>query len=473
MVRLYLYSLLILAFFIGGIVDLGIVPNWVSWSIELIIVLLLLKVLGQKVVTRERFILFGVGFVIMFVFVCLISALLNDTSALLTLLFARQCLRFHFLLWILLNLNLTEASMVKIHKLLVFLFIIQIPTAIIKSFLYGQGEKAIGTYAMFGGGNSTAIPMVAISFIVCYYFLYRPHKYFWILALGFLAFGIVGEKSAIVIFIPVIVIFAALTCIRYKHSIALFSKSIRVVMYVLCVTVPIIFYCGVRLVPKLNPDKEIGGRFSFEHAISFIRRYNRGVTGEDLSYGRIETSLRIYRCLRERGLETLLFGLGPGDFVESSFAGHDKAHFKEQLSTVGVCYGISTLNFLALQVGYIGATIWIAFLAYATLMLNRFARRETDPYWQAYVKSMECVSWVAIFISLTYNNVFLVDDSMGMTYMMLLAFAIRRCTLRQQCSREHRFWNGNPQPSICNLRHYDRMIPDATPEKFSMIGSVS
>ena len=137
--------------------------------------------------------------------------------------------------------------------------------------------------------------------------------------------------------------------------------------------------------------------------------------------------------------------------MKSSFGGRDIDYFDEQLATVGVTYGIMTLNFLALQVGYVGAVVWIAFFVYAMLRLNRFAKRETDPYWQAYFKSMVCVSFVALVISGTHNNIFLEDDLMAMVYMMLLAFAIRRSILLQQCSRLP-LLNKSPQSAMSLLR---------------------
>jgi len=427
MVAVYLYSLIALVFFIGSFVELGIIPNQVSWSIEAIIVLLFLNALRQKAATHERFILFGAGFYVAFVVVCLLSRALNNTSFFYFLLFGRLCLRFYLLFLILLNLDLPENLIRRIHKLLVLLFAIQIPVALIKSFFFGIGEQTIGTYALSGGGNSTVIPLVAICFAICYYFLYRKHMYYLLLGLGFLVFGFIGGKRAIVPVVPALIAITAFTCIRYKQQIIPFGKwRVMPLLLLTLVTVPAIFYCGVRLMPTLNPDNKIWGRFSPEYAINYMREYNRGVAGEDLSYGRIETTIRIFQYLRDRGFKAILFGFGPGEFIMSSFGNRDYNYFTNLIGKLGVSYGVMTLNFLALQVGYIGAAIWIAFFGYAWLRLHSFARKETVPYWQAYMKSMECVSLVAIFMSLAYNNVFLEDDLMGLIYMMLLAFAVRR-----------------------------------------------
>lgn len=208
MIALSIYSLIFLAFFVNSLIGYGLVPNAVSWSIELIIIILFIEATLRKSTTARSIRFFGVGFVILFWIVCFISYCLNSTPHFQVLLFLRQCIRFHILLWILLALDLPEKLMLKTHKLLIVLFLIRIPTAIVKLSVYGQGEWAIGTYAMAGGGNSTAIPMVATSFIVCYHYLYRKRSVSWFLLLAFLAFGIIGNKRPIVVFVPSAIGFA-------------------------------------------------------------------------------------------------------------------------------------------------------------------------------------------------------------------------------------------------------------------------
>lgn len=443
MLKLSIYSLIILAFFVNSLVGYGLVPYAFSWSIELIIMLLFFVTMGRKALTKVPIHLFGLPFVALFCVVSFVSAYLNSTSAFWLLLFLRQCLRFYLLLWILQNLDLSEQLMLRTHKLLIFLFVIQIPTAVIKMFIYGQGETAIGTYAIHGGGNSAVIPMIATSFIICYHYLYRKRSVSWILLLGFLAFGIIGGKRAIVFLVPLSLIFAYFVISKEKSR-EILQRTIKIAVYI-AISCAVIFYCGIRILPALNPEHKIGGRFSINYVISYIQSYNRGTSGPNrLSYGRIETTERIYYSLLDTGPETFLFGKGPGTFMKSSFGGRDKYYFKQQLSTVGVVYGISTLNFLALQVGYIGAAIWIVFFVYAMIMLNRFANSETDPYWKAYFNSLVCFSFVALVISSIYNNVFLEDDLMAMVYMMLLSFAIRRYNLLQRSYNKSHVGYNNP-----------------------------
>ncbi len=424
MISFLLYALLFLAFFVNSLTAYQIVPYFFSWFIEGIIVLLLFIALASKTKSRDRQIYtFGWPFVLLFLAVSAISFVLNDTRFQLALLFLRQTLRFHLLFWVLLTLPIPQKTIRRIHTLLVWLFLLQIPTAIVKLVIFGHGERAIGTYAIRGGGNSTVIPMIAAGFIICFHYIHRPRITSWLFLLGFLVFGLVGDKRAVILLVPMVIIFSAWTIIGRRLE----MKKVVSVIFLSIIVIAIIFYAGVRLLPTLNPDHKVGGRFSLDFAISYIKNYSVGYSGvRHLSYGRVETTRRIHDHLKRRGPATWLFGMGPGTFTKSSFGQRDKHFMEDQLSGVGVAYGIMSLNFLALQVGYLGVISWMGFFVYALVVVRRKALRETDPYWKAYQSGMVSLCFVALMISLTYNNVFMESDLIAMVYMMLLAFSLRR-----------------------------------------------
>jgi hypothetical protein len=423
MISLLLYALIFLAFFVNSLTAYQIVPYFFAWMIEGIIVLLLFIALASKTKSNDkRIYLFGWQFVVLFLVATLVSLALNETPIRLAMLFLRQTLRFHLLLWVLLMLPIPEKTFLKINKLLVWLFLLQIPTAVVKLFIFGHGERAIGTYAIRVGGNSTVIPMIAAGFIICFHYLYRQRKVSWLLLLGFLVFGIVGDKRAVILLVPMTITFAAWAIIGRRLAA---GKVVRVVALSVVFLVTIV-YSGVRLLPTLNPDHKVGGRFSLEYAVSYIKNYSVGYSGvRHLSYGRVETTRRIHDHLQQRGAESWLFGMGPGTYTKSSFGQRDKHYMEDQLNMLGVSYGIMSFNFLALQVGYVGVVTWMGFLIYALVVLRRQSLRETDPYWKAFLMGMVTMSFAAFVISLTYNNVFMESDLIAMIYMMLLAFALR------------------------------------------------
>lgn len=424
MISFLLYALLFLAFFVNSLTAYQMVPYFFGWFIEGIIILLLFITLASKSNTMDkRIYTFGWPFVVLFLLTTLTSLILNDTPYQLALLFLRQTLRFHLMLWILLTIPISDKTVLKTHRLLVWLFLLQIPTAIVKLFIFGQGERAIGTYAIRGGGNSTVIPMIAAGFIICFHYLYRQRKVSWLLLVLFLAFGLVGDKRAVILLVPITIAFSAWIILGRRLE----MKKVVGVVTISALFILVIVYGGVRLLPTLNPDHKVGGRFSWHYAVNYIKNYSMGYSGvRHLSYGRVESTRRIHDHLQKRGAMSWLFGMGPGTFTKSSYGERDRDYMRGQLSNVGVKYGIMSLNFLALQVGYLGVFTWIGFFVYSYVVLRRKALRETDPYWKAYMASMVSLTFIAIFISIIYNNVFLEGDLIAMVYMMLLAFSLRR-----------------------------------------------
>ena len=70
----------------------------------------------------------------------------NQPEILPAIFFVRQIFIFYLFFVALLNLNLSEETVFKINKLIIFLFLIQLPAAAVKLILVGQWEGlGIGT----------------------------------------------------------------------------------------------------------------------------------------------------------------------------------------------------------------------------------------------------------------------------------------------------------------------------------------
>ena len=199
--------ILFISFFGNWMEGLGFLPPQINWLVEVLILLLFLKALSRKIFKKEKLYLMGAYVVILFLIACFFSYLINRNSLIHGLLFLRLTFRYYLLFLAVINLDFNEKSMKLLNNILIFLFIIQIPTAVVKLFIYGQGEAAIGTYGTHGGGPSTVIPMIAVGFLFPFYFFYKPSKLYLFLAFSFIAFGIIGAKRAIILFVPITIVF--------------------------------------------------------------------------------------------------------------------------------------------------------------------------------------------------------------------------------------------------------------------------
>jgi len=389
------------------------VPPQIIWLTELVIYSLFIKALLSRLLRGEKFFLKFHNFVFIFFAISVISYVINAFSIVHMFLFLRLMLRYYLLFLAVINLNFNDKTISFINKAIVFLFIIQIPTAAIKLFIFGQGERAIGTYGYHGGGNSTAIPMIAISFLMALFFYYKPSRLYVLLSIGFVAFGIMGGKRAIVFFLPILLFFIGAFLLKDKRIGLkyLFVGSLFII---------VLGYSCLRLIPTLNPQRQIGGEFNLAHLKSFALNYTTRMNA-DRSAGRLATTMNVFKILKDEGFLNVMFGFGPGSYIETMFK--DLKNTLKEKGSLPIVYGVTGLSWLALQIGYPGTIIYL-FLFLAMMIASlKFSSRESRKYWKAFNFGMFGFSFVMVFLSIFYSPVF-GSDLIPLIYFLLAAFMI-------------------------------------------------
>ncbi len=406
--------ILFILFFGNWLEALGLLPGQFIWLVEVIILLLFLKAIAFKIFKGEKINLNLIWIVLLFLVVSLISFILNNASAIHAVLFLRVLFRYYLLFLAVLNLDFDKKSMKLLNNIIIFLFIIQIPTAVVKLFIYGQGETAIGTYAFHGGTYSTVIPLISVSFLIAFYFFYKPSKLYILLVFSFIAFGLIGGKRAVIILVPIVIIFLGFYMRdRLKNVLKYFFVGIVIIL--------LTGYFSMKFVPTLNPQRRAGGEIDIRHLKNFITGYTMSMQN-GRSEGRMSTLIIVFNTLRDNGLENLFFGLGPGSYIETRFEGL-KTTIKEE-GELPINYGITGLTWFALQTGLIGAFIYLSLFYIILIKCLRYYRLEKSPYWKSFGLGMLGFSFIMLFISIFYHPIF-VEDLMPMVYFLLVAFTIK------------------------------------------------
>jgi len=426
-----LIVLMIIAFFAGGLIGHGVAPPQIAWLTEALIMTMLLEVARQCRKAHRRMLLVAPGYAAAIVAISVLSWVGSGLSLVSMLLFLRKVLRFYLLAVILVNSNIDELYMKRANRLMAWLFIIQIPTAVVKLFIYGQGESAIGTYAEGSGGNSTVMPMIAVSFLLPYHYMYRKRLATFILGLGFLAFGIIGGKRGIVVLVPLVILLSAL-CMRWNMGRRLGRRSVTIFLAVI-VGGLLAFYATCRAVPRLNPDRRVWGRFSASFAMQILRERLETEQEGGASH-RISATVTAWRHVYKHGAGTVLLGRGPGSMMLSIFQRYDK-RFAGTADGLKIRYGITGLSWLLLQAGILGAAAWLGFFIYSFFLVARIGKQETDPYWRAFHVGMMGFTLVTLLVSCIYNTSLLIGDCVAFVYMVLLAFSIKRRYLSIEAAR--------------------------------------
>ena len=205
MIQLFIYVIFLFAFFGNSLVSYGLIPPQATLVTEAFVYLLFLYSIVFKIRFKtERYSIhlwypFG-----LFLIIAFCSIIINNYYNFKPILSLRVILRFYLFYLALINLGLDESLLKKINKLLFILFIIQLPVVAYKFSIYGINELTIGSYAARGGGLTAIIPIVALGYIAGYYFFYKRKTSYVVLAIGFILFGIAGEKRVLLFVYPIV-----------------------------------------------------------------------------------------------------------------------------------------------------------------------------------------------------------------------------------------------------------------------------
>jgi len=412
----------IVTFFGDWLIGLGILPEPVMWILEVLIVLLVLKVIILSTLQKERMVFPGIWIVILIIFVSVISLLLNRTGVLNLFLFFRLVLKYYLLFIAVINLRISKENISKFNQLLLILIIIQLPTAIVKYFIYGQGELAIGTYDFYGGTLSTVLPLIVIGFAFSFYLLYKRSFFYICLILGSIMFSILGGKRGFIFFLPLVLIFVAWVARNHVKNLFKYTLVGGLIFF-------IGFFLVLSLVPNLSPGYYERSGFNPKFAISFITQYTVRES-EGLSYGRAASTKRVFQTLVRRRKLSLLFGTGPGAVMKSRFMGFDTGNSYWQEFNLG--YGITGLNFLAMNIGFFGVFFYFLLIYLIMRISIAYFKKEKDYFWRAYSLGVITFCFVIFYMNTVYSPI-ITNELISMKFFCLSAFIY----LRKQAIEEN------------------------------------
>jgi hypothetical protein len=323
--------------------------------------------------------LFGKNSIIGLIAVAAASFFLNDESLAAALLWCRQTFMFILFFFALQNLDLSEETVRRLNRFIVFLFLIQLPAGLLKYLLIGQDEVWIGTVSKLNGSLSAILPMFAVSFLFAMFLNERGIKYL-VLIVCFFLFGIIGEKRAIGFFILLILVFetAVFLWARFKsrHTV-LSSRDIIIGAACILMGIGFVLLAG-NIIASYDPKGRAHGPFDlkfifWERVIhynfrnmeiennpeaeghrTFTLKNRDGVEqifkhGSTMGRGRI--TLEAIRYIISRHPVHWLFGFGPGSMNRSPRLDRSKQTPYEEFGIFGSYTGFIVY---VLQIGFLG-----------------------------------------------------------------------------------------------------------------------
>lgn len=353
--KLYLHYLIwFFAFFNGIIRLLGINPAFVRVGLPFSIIVLFVFSLRKKF--KYPFLIH----MLMFVLLSILSGYLNNMSLFQITDFITYTV-FPYIYFLIVYNTENIQILSKMKKLIIFLFLLQLPAMIVKLILVGQAEDYIGTISSNAGSLSTVIPMVATSYLFSKFLFLGERKYLFMIFL-FVLFGLSSEKRAILIFIPLIM-FLILLLYFYANKINM-TKVVRYI--ILSITVSfLLIYLIVRLNPSLTPEGKVGGSFDLEYVITYVKEYNTSSPYSITEMSRLGGLSYFTAGILESDFRRFLFGDGAGYLSVTEY--------NPMLAYYNVRYaGRMGFIWVLLQVGMLGAVLYFSIFI---RMFNKIFRR--------------------------------------------------------------------------------------------------
>lgn len=416
------YLLFILAFFKGTLELIGINETYLQLLIDILIISIFLISL-IFMVERKDIIVLGSKISIIFFLFIMVSFLLTDITSLHLILFLRKFYIYILFLYTLINIGFEEEEKEHLLKLLMILFLIQIPASFIKLIVLGGTlEAIIGTMSVAEGSLATVMPLFGISYAISLYLNHNRIKYI-ILILLFMSIGLISNKLGILFYI--FILFTSLTLLYAKKktnsfffNIAFLKNISKIIIYLL-----IIFALFVSLNPRANPEHKVGGSIDIDYLIKFTQEYNslklKGskVQGD----GRGDAPLLAFKRLENGGLMNILIGYGPGDIVSSSFLPYENPLLEKYNIGYGGRLG---MVWMMMQLGLIGIMIFIIFQIFLFVQVYKKYSKVTRE--EDVVKILSILGIIIVFFIdfFTYSSQLLYSSGITIAYYFLIYYVI-------------------------------------------------
>jgi hypothetical protein len=314
-----------------------------------------------------------------------------------------------------------EKVFVSIKRIVIFFVLMQIPIGVYRFLIDGQFEGNAGSLTNTSGSVSTIFPAVVSSYVFSLYRETRKLKYLLVIA-GMIIFGLIGEKRAVTLFIPIVVgLVYILPLIKSRKiiSIKTLSSFLGILFFA-----GVSFYFAVRMNPTLNKEGKIGGSFDYEYFVEYSKDYNKVGKHEDKSeMQRVEGFLYFNNLMLSRDWVYMLFGDGAGKLVSSRYSVNTSENL--MLEYYNVRYG-GRMGYvwLMMQVGYFGLFVYLGFF------LSVFRRTWNRPSWSWKDIALLTMTIVFFLDTLFYSQVFIRYFYIMGLYMILIVSTMKDRTKR-------------------------------------------
>jgi len=394
------YIILLSVFFIDWLRDMNLISSQFTLLPDVILAVLAIKVLLLKVRDR-KLVRTPIDIpILLYLFFGIVSTLINGQHPITTLVGFRFDLKYVFMFYLIVQLGPDGRFFKRMFVFLVVLLLVQVPVAVVKYFIYGQGEQAIGTYAYQTGILSTVLPLVAISIFIGLYFYHKTSVYYIVGCLLFFLFSIIGGKRGFLFFAIALTLF-----LGWQVGLKNLVK-----VYILAPFFIFGFAATIYLVPDLRPAFE-DPLYLINWSVSYETMQSKD---DGAAAGRTAAFMKTNEILI-KNISTLLVGFGPGSISQSFFQKY-KGRLEDKIPIV---YGRSQWVTMSLEEGYIGVGLFIWSFVLFFKVANAVHEKIEDSFFKAIAFGFKGIVF-SFLICMNYGVIFRMDVS-GFIFWFLAA----------------------------------------------------
>ena len=350
-IRKYLHITAWIIFFFMGVIEI------IGFNHKLfnLAALAAVALLFGLTILQKQFVVPYPGILVLLTAVTVISGpLLNGTSLVSSFYFFRQLILLQYLYLVIIVNEKDNRIIITISRLILVLFALQIPASLVKLILIGPMESYIGTISIREGSLTVLITLIAISYLFAKY-LTSKNKILLLYMFMFIVFSQIGEKRALILFLPVVLSAIYLYYVRMINVKAVLLIKRGSLFFVIGVS---IVYMIVRMNPTLNPEQKVGGSFDLDYALDYINEYNQPRMNL-VDYTRLQSMAYFVEYLFSQDFITIMFGEGAGKLSTATIkTGEDPVYYN-----YGIRYGGRMgIVWVLMQLGLIGSILYLYLL---------------------------------------------------------------------------------------------------------------
>ena len=233
-----------------------------------------------------------------------------------------------------------------------------------------------------------------------------------LLGVGFIAYGIVGAKAALLFLYPV-------TSLGLYYLVNV-ARHLTIVAFIALLSIAVAGTI-IKFNPRLNAQRKVGGSIDVSYALKYSKEYTTSTQyyNPEFADGRFATTMIVFDQIWNGGLASLFFGYGPGCLTKSIL--HGGPNVDPCIVRISGSYGKTGMTFILTEYGLFGVIVFGSMFCVFARMCWQWYNSKKEHYWKAFAVGSLVFALLNLFIFFIYNSAPITGDIIPPVYFYVMA----------------------------------------------------